>query len=316
MDPDPQPVKDYLLNLQDTLVEQFQQRETAFSDQPAAFQEDDWTRDPGEGQTGLRGVGRVRIMEGGQLWEKAGVNFSHVESDALPPAATERKPELAGAPFLAMGVSLVIHPRNPYLPTSHANVRFFQARPPESEPAWWFGGGFDLTPYYPFEEDARHWHQTASDACRPFGPELYAAFKKQCDDYFTLPHRREQRGIGGLFFDDFNEPGFENSFAFMRSVGDAYAKAYFPITDRRAGTPYTERERAFQEYRRGRYAEFNLLYDRGTRFGIQSGGRTESILMSLPPRVSWRYNWTPAPGSPEEDLTRKFLVPRDWLNPS
>lgn len=316
MDPNPQSVKEYLLQLQDGLVAQFQQRESAASSELGTFQKDDWTRHPGESRTGLRGTGRVRILEDGQLWEKAGVNFSEVEGTALPPAATERKPELAGAPFLAMGVSLVIHPRNPYIPTSHANVRFFIARPKNAEPAWWFGGGFDLTPCYPFTEDVLHWHQTARRACQPFGDSIYPTFKKQCDDYFHLPHRREQRGVGGLFYDDFNRLGFSDSFALTRSVGDSFAKAYFPIADRRAAHPFGERERAFQEYRRGRYAEFNLLYDRGTRFGLQSGGRTESILMSLPPKVSWRYNWTPEPNSPEEALVRDYLVPRDWLSSS
>jgi coproporphyrinogen III oxidase len=247
------------------------------------------------------------------VFEKAGINFSHVFGEALPASATAQRPELAGRGFQAMGVSLVIHPRNPYVPTSHANVRFFIAEKAGADPVWWFGGGFDLTPYYGFEEDARHWHRVASDACRPFGDEVYPRFKRWCDEYFHLRHRDEPRGVGGLFFDDLNEWGFERCFAFMRSVGDHYLPAYTPIVARRRDQAYGARERDFQAYRRGRYVEFNLVYDRGTLFGLQSGGRTESILMSLPPVVRWRYDWRPEPGTPEARLYTDFLRPREWL---
>ena len=247
------------------------------------------------------------------MFEQAGVNFSHVLGDKLPPSATAHRPELAGRHWLAMGVSLVIHPRNPYAPTSHANVRFFMAEKDGAEPVWWFGGGFDLTPYYGFEEDARHWHRTARNACEPFGPDVYPRYKKWCDEYFFLKHRDEPRGIGGLFYDDLNEGGFGRCFDFMKSVGDHYIPAYAPIIERRRDTPYAERERDFQLYRRGRYVEFNLVYDRGTLFGLQSGGRTESILMSLPPLVKWRYNWRPEAGTPEAKLYDVFLKPRDWV---
>ena len=247
------------------------------------------------------------------MFEKAGINFSHVHGGQLPASATAQRPELAGRSFEALGVSLVIHPRNPYIPTSHANVRFFIAQKENAAPVWWFGGGFDLTPYYGFEEDAVHWHQTARQACDPFGTDTYPRYKKWCDDYFYLKHRAEPRGIGGLFFDDLNEPDFENSFAFMRSVGDHYIPAYTPIVEKRRDHPYGERERDFQLYRRGRYVEFNLVYDRGTLFGLQTGGRTESILMSLPPVVKWRYDWQPEAGSPEAELYDKFLKPGDWI---
>jgi len=245
--------------------------------------------------------------------EQVGINFSHVLGDGLPPSATAGRPELTDRRFQAMGVSLVVHPRNPYVPTSHANVRFFIAEKEGTEPAWWFGGGFDLTPCYGFEEDVIHWHRTAREACSPFGDEVYPRLKRWCDDYFFLKHRSEPRGVGGLFFDDLDEWGFERSFAFMRSIGDHYLPAYLPLVRLRKGTGYGNRERFFQKYRRGRYVEFNLLYDRGTLFGLQSGGRTESILMSLPPEVSWRYDWHPEPGSPEAALYEKYLQPRDWL---
>ncbi len=300
--PDTQAVHDYLLDLQERICAAL----TA-EDGSAAFREDAWERPGGGG-------GRTRVMEGGAVFEKGGINFSHVFGDKLPPSASAHRPELAGRGFQAMGVSLVMHPRNPYVPTSHANVRFFLAEKPGEDPVWWFGGGFDLTPYYGFDEDAIHWHRTAQDACAPFGEGLHARLKQWCDDYFYLRHRDEPRGVGGLFFDDENEGGFERSFALMRSVGDHYLPAYQPIVARRKGTAFDERERAFQRIRRGRYVEFNLVYDRGTLFGLQSGGRTESILMSLPPEVSWRYDWQPEPGSPEARLYERYLKPRDWAN--
>ena len=299
--PDAAGVKRYLLDLQDRICAAL-----AREDGDGAFREDAWDRPGGGG-------GRTRVLEQGRVLERAGINFSHVFGTNLPPSATAQRPELAGRGFQAMGVSLVIHPRNPYVPTSHANVRFFVAEKAVAERVWWFGGGFDLTPYYGFVEDAVHWHRTARAACEPFGPEVYPRFKRWCDDYFYLRHRSEPRGIGGLFFDDLNEWGFEQSFRFLRSVGDHYLPAYLPIVQRRKGLGYGKRERSFQKYRRGRYVEFNLVYDRGTLFGLQSGGRTESILMSLPPAVSWRYDWHPQPGSPEEALYARFLVPRDWL---
>ncbi len=294
-------VSDYLLGLQDRICQALE-----LVDQDKIFREDQWTREEGGG-------GRSRVMEEGAVFEKAGINFSHVHGTRLPPSATAHRPELAGRSFEALGVSLVIHPRNPYAPTSHANVRFFIAEESGMDPVWWFGGGFDLTPYYGYEEDAVHWHRTAREACHPFGEDIYLRFKTWCDKYFYLKHRDEPRGIGGLFFDDFNELGFDDSFAFMRSVGDHYITAYVPIVERRMHQPYGDRERAFQLYRRGRYVEFNLVYDRGTLFGLQSGGRTESILMSLPPLVSWRYDWHPDPGSAEAELYDVFLKPRDWL---
>jgi coproporphyrinogen III oxidase len=275
-------------------------------DNRAKFTEDQWEHKEGGG-------GRTRYLAEGEVFEKAGVNFSHVHGLRLPPAATAKRPELADCHFQAMGVSMIIHPVNPYMPTSHANVRFIVAEKPNAEPIWWFGGGFDLTPYYGFDKDCEHWHQTAKAACDPFGADVYARYKKWCDDYFYLKHRNEPRGIGGLFFDDLNEWGFEKSFAFMRSVGDSYLKAYQPIVVRRKSHEYGERERNFQCYRRGRYVEFNLLYDRGTLFGLQSGGRTESILMSLPPMVTWKYNWQPEVGSDEAKLYEKYLVVRDWV---
>jgi len=300
--PDVALVSSYLLDLQDRICKAIEKLE----EDGHSFREDQWQREEGGG-------GRSRVLEDGAVFEKAGINFSHVHGGQLPVSATAQRPELAGRSFEALGVSLVIHPRNPYVPTSHANVRFFIAQKENTEPVWWFGGGFDLTPYYGFEEDAVHWHQTAKQACDPFGADVYPRYKKWCDDYFYLKHRAEPRGIGGLFFDDLSEPDFENSFAFMRSVGDHYVPAYTPIVEKRKDHPYTERERDFQMYRRGRYVEFNLVYDRGTLFGLQSGGRTESILMSLPPIVKWRYNWQPESGSPEAELYDKFLKPRDWI---
>jgi len=299
--PDANAVSEYLLNLQDRICQSLEQL-----DQQKIFREDQWTREEGGG-------GRSRVMEEGAVFEKAGINFSHVHGAQLPASASAHRPELAGRSFEALGVSLVIHPRNPYVPTSHANVRFFIAEKPGTDPVWWFGGGFDLTPYYGFEDDAVHWHRTARDACQPFGEDVYPRFKRWCDEYFHLRHRNEPRGIGGLFFDDYNAPGFADSFAFMRSVGDHYVPAYAPIVEKRMHQPYSDREREFQLYRRGRYVEFNLVYDRGTLFGLQTGGRTESILMSLPPLVTWRYDWHPEPGSPEAELYEVYLKPRDWV---
>ncbi len=299
--PDTDKVKTYLLDLQDRLCDALETE-----DRRARFVQDEWTRMEGGG-------GRTRVLRDGGIFEQAGVGFSHVFGKNLPPSATALRPELAGRTFQAMGVSLVIHPLNPYVPTSHCNVRFFIAEKDGAEPVWWFGGGFDLTPYYPFAEDAVHWHQTAKAACDLYDADYYARYKKWCDEYFFLKHRNETRGIGGLFFDDMSTRGFDHSFAFMRSVGDAYLNAYLPIVQRRRYTEYGERERDFQLYRRGRYVEFNLVYDRGTLFGLQSGGRTESILMSLPPLVKWRYNWRPEPGSPEAKLYSDFLRPREWL---
>jgi coproporphyrinogen III oxidase len=294
MAPNLDAVRSYLLSLQDSICSGLEQE-----DGTGRFQEDAWDRPGGGG-------GRSRVLSDGAVFERAGVGFSHVSGASLPPSATASRPELAGRPFHALGVSLVIHPRNPYVPTSHMNVRFFQAGD-----IWWFGGGFDLTPYYGFEEDCVHWHRTARAAC---GTGLYPRFKKWCDDYFYLKHRGEPRGIGGIFFDDHNEGGFEQCFALMRNTGDAFLPAYLPIVQRRKATPYGQRERDFQLYRRGRYVEFNLVWDRGTHFGLQSGGRTESILMSLPPLVAWRYDWKPAPGTPEARLYDVFLQPRDWAD--
>ena len=293
-------VKRYLLALQDDICTQLERVDGG------QFVEDAWQREEGGG-------GRSRVLENGAVIEKGGVNFSHVFGSTLPPSATAHRPELAGRKWQAMGVSLVIHPRNPHAPTSHANVRFFIAEKEGEEPVWWFGGGFDLTPYYPQRDDVIHWHATARAACAPFGDDIYPRFKKWCDEYFFLKHRNETRGVGGLFFDDFSAGGFDNAFALMRSVGDHYIKAYRPILERRKDQPYGEREREFQLYRRGRYVEFNLVFDRGTLFGLQSGGRTESILMSLPPLVSWRYDWHPEAGSPEAVLYDEYLKPVDWL---
>ena len=274
-------------------------------DGAARFRHDEWQRAEGGG-------GESRVLRNGAVFEQAGVNFSHVMGAKLPPSATAQRPELADATWMAAGVSLVIHPLNPYVPTTHANVRFFAATNATSS-AWWFGGGFDLTPYYPFDEDVLHWHRTAAAACAPFGASVYDAHKQWCDRYFFLKHRNETRGVGGLFFDDLNEWGFDRCFAYQRSVGDHFLDAYVPIVQRRQATPYGEREREFQLYRRGRYVEFNLVYDRGTSFGLQSGGRTESILMSLPPLARWEYDWQPQSGSPEARLYTDFLRPRDWL---
>ena len=291
-------VKEYLLGLQDRICA------SLVAQDGGNFREDDWERPGGGG-------GLSRVLAGGVI-EKAGVNFSHVMGSELPAAASARRPELAGRGFEAMGVSVIVHPRNPFAPTAHANVRFFTAEKEGEEAVWWFGGGFDLTPYYGFEEDAVHWHQTAQEACRPFGDELYGKFKKWCDEYFFLKHRDEPRGVGGLFFDDFNEGGFAHCFAFMRSVGESFVAAYMPILQRRKGLEYGDRQREFQLYRRGRYVEFNLVYDRGTLFGLQSGGRTESILVSMPPLVRWEYDWQPEEGSQEAELYDVFLKPRDW----
>jgi coproporphyrinogen III oxidase len=271
----------------------------------AVFVEDAWQREGGGG-------GRTRVLTNGNVIEKGGVNFSDVYGDKLPPSATANRPELTGGSFRAMGVSLVIHPRNPYVPTSHANVRVFVAYKEGQDPVWWFGGGYDLTPYYLFEDDCRHWHEVAKSACDPFGDEVYPHYKKWCDDYFFLPHRGETRGIGGLFFDDVNQWDFDTCFRFIQAVGNSYLDAYLPIVARRKGTRFSERERAFQRYRRGRYVEFNLVYDRGTIFGLQSGGRTESILMSLPPEAAWQYDWHPEPDSAEEELYA-YLAPRQWV---
>jgi coproporphyrinogen III oxidase len=298
---DIQAVETYLRSLQDTITSKL---ETL--DGKAHFKREQWTRPEGGG-------GESRVLKDGALFEQAGVNFSDVQGNKLPPSATAHRPELAGRAWRALGVSLVLHPLNPYVPTAHMNVRFFAAPKEGEAPVWWFGGGFDLTPYYGFEEDVRHWHRTAKAACdSSFGAEAYARYKKWCDEYFFLKHRNEPRGVGGLFFDDLNAEGFERSFAFMRSIGDHFLPAYTPIAEKRRATKYGERERQFQLYRRGRYVEFNLVWDRGTLFGLQSGGRTESILMSLPPLVRWEYDWKPEPGSKEAELYEKFLVARDW----
>src|SRR5579859_497472 len=299
---DIQAVETYLRSLQDTITNTLEKL-----DGKGSFRRDAWPRPEGGG-------GESRVLRDGALFEQAGVNFSDVQGKALPPSATAHRPELAGRAWQALGVSLVLHPRNPYVPSAHMNVRFFAAQKDGEAPVWWFGGGFDLTPYYGFEEDARHWHATAKDACdSSFGAEAYARYKKWCDEYFYLKHRDEARGIGGLFFDDLNAEGFQRSFAFTQSVGDHFLPAYVPISERRRDTKYGERERQFQLYRRGRYVEFNLVYDRGTLFGLQSGGRTESILMSLPPMVRWEYDWKPEPGSKEAELYEQFLKPRDWV---
>jgi len=297
-----EPVLSFLEGLQDRICAGLEAL-----DGGARFREDAWSRAAGGG-------GRSRVLRDGPVFEQAGVNYSHVMGPGLPASATAHRPELAGRSFQAAGVSLVIHPRNPYVPTSHMNVRVFVAEKEGAKPIWWFGGGFDLTPYYGFDEDCLHWHRTAEAACRPFGADLYPAHKQWCDEYFFLKHRGEPRGIGGLFFDDLNEGGFQHCFGYTRSVGEHYLQAYGPIVERRRDTPHGERERQFQLYRRGRYVEFNLVYDRGTLFGLQSGGRTESILMSLPPLVRWEYNWSPEPGTPEARLYDRYLKPRDWLH--
>ncbi|MGL5742078.1 MAG: oxygen-dependent coproporphyrinogen oxidase [Legionella sp.] len=294
-------VKSYLLHLQNTICSKLEDL-----DGSAQFIEDAWQRHAGGG-------GITRVLTQGKVFEKAGVNFSHVSGMQLPASASAQRHELAGRNFHALGVSLVIHPDNPYIPTSHANVRFFVAEKEGAQPVWWFGGGFDLTPYYGFEEDCRHWHQTASHACRPFGTSIYPKFKQWCDDYFFIKHRNEARGIGGLFFDDYHEISFDHSFALMQSIGNHYIEAYAPIVARRKSHLFGKKEKAFQNYRRGRYVEFNLVYDRGTLFGLQSNGRTESILMSLPPEVTWEYNWHPEVHSAEAKLYTDFLPPRDWI---
>ena len=296
-------VEKYLLNLQNDICEEFGGLDTKSS-----FDKDVWQREDG------RGSGITRVITNGSLFEKGGVNFSIISGDKMPKSATELRPELAGRKFTALGISLVLHPENPFIPTTHANVRFFIAENEEEEPLWWFGGGFDLTPYYGFEEDAIHWHKIASKACEPFGEKVYEKYKKWCDDYFYLSHRDEQRGIGGLFFDDLNEGGFDSCFEFMKSIGNHFVEAYKPIVLKRQETPYNEKQKDFQLYRRGRYVEFNLVQDRGTLFGLQSGGRTESILMSLPPKVKWIYQFNISPNSEEEKLTNYYLKPRDWIS--
>ena len=291
----PQAVHDFLASLQERIVTALERIDGA------RFRSDSWQRPEGGG-------GVSRVLEDGGVLERGGVNLSRVQGKALPPSATAARPQIAGRAWEAMGVSLVLHPRNPYCPTVHMNVRFFSAGD-----VWWFGGGMDLTPYYGFAEDARHFHAACRDALAPFGADHYPRFKHWCDEYFHLKHRNEPRGIGGIFFDDLSQPDFDTCFALMRSVGEHFLPAYVPLLERRRQQPFGEREREFQAYRRGRYVEFNLVYDRGTLFGLQSGGRTESILMSMPPRAAWRYDWKPAPGSPEERLYREFLVPKDWI---
>ena len=294
-------VRNYLTGLQDRIVARLEAIDGG------SFRRDAWDRPEGGG-------GVSRLIEEGNVLERGGVNFSDVRGTALPSSATAHRPDLAGRAWQAMGVSLVLHPRNPHAPTAHMNVRMFVATREGAEPAWWFGGGMDLTPYYGYDEDAVHFHRSCRDAVAPFGPELHPRWKKACDDYFYLKHRREPRGVGGVFFDDLSDGGFERSFAIVRSVGDAFVRAYAPILERRKDLAYGERERDFQAYRRGRYVEFNLVWDRGTLFGLQSNGRTEAILMSLPPVVKWRYDWRPAPGTPEARLYERYLVPRDWAD--
>ncbi|MFD2179121.1 oxygen-dependent coproporphyrinogen oxidase [Veronia pacifica] len=297
---DKEQVKTFLLSLQDIICQALEQE-----DGVGQFKQDSWDREEGGG-------GRSRVLREGKVFEQAGVNFSHVFGDKMPASATAHRPELAGRSFEAMGVSLVVHPNNPYVPTSHANVRFFIAEKEGEAPVWWFGGGFDLTPFYPVEEDCIHWHQVAKSLCEPFGENVYQEHKDWCDRYFFLPHRNETRGVGGLFFDDLNAWGFEDSFAYIRAVGQGYLDGYLPIVSKRKSKEFGEKERNFQLYRRGRYVEFNLVYDRGTLFGLQSGGRTESILMSMPPMARWEYCWAPEPGSPEANLYDDYLKPREW----
>jgi coproporphyrinogen III oxidase len=298
------PVRDYLLGLQERIVSALEREDSH------AFLRVAWRRAEHEP---LQGDGLTRLIEGGDLIERGGCNFSHVRGPALPASATQHRPQLAGAPFEALGVSLVLHPINPFVPTVHMNVRMISAQPAGAEPVAWFGGGMDLTPYYGFEDDARHFHQTCKNALQPFGEELYPRFKRWCDEYFFLKHRNEARGVGGIFFDDLTELGADGGFALMQAVGDAFLEAYVPLVQRRRHLPYGERERDFQAYRRGRYVEFNLVWDRGTHFGLQSGGRTEAILMSMPPRAAWRYDWHPQEGSAEHRLYTDFLPPREWV---
>lgn len=295
-------VKQYLLKLQDNICQTLE-----LADGKGSFAEDNWQRE-------LGGGGRTRVLTNGNVIEQGGVNFSHVFGGELPASATAARPELAGRSFQAMGVSLVIHPHNPYIPTTHANVRFFIAEKEGEEPVWWFGGGFDLTPFYPYLEDVLHWHQVANKLCTPFGEDVYPKYKKWCDDYFYLKHRDETRGVGGLFFDDLNSEGFEKSFKFMQAVGNGFLDAYVPIVEKRKDEVFTQKERDFQLYRRGRYVEFNLVYDRGTLFGLQTGGRTESILMSMPPLARWEYDFKPQEGSKEADLYNNYLKPQEWLS--
>jgi len=295
-------VKSYLLELQKNICCQIESIECT-----QGFVNDDWQKENGAG------YGKTNVLSDGKVFERAGVNFSYVEGSKMPGSATALRPELKGRDYKALGVSLVLHPQNPYVPTSHANVRFFIAEKEGEEPIWWFGGGFDLTPYYGFDEDVIHWHNEAKNACIPFGEDVYPKFKKWCDEYFYMKHRQEPRGVGGLFFDDLSGDGFEQSFAFMQSVGNAFSKAYFPIVEKRKDTPFGERERNFQLHRRGRYVEFNLIYDRGTLFGLQSGGRTESILMSMPPEVRWSYQFEVEEGSEEERLYTHYLKPKEWV---
>lgn len=299
--PDIERVKQFLLKLQDNICQTLE-----LADGKGHFIEDNWQREQGGG-------GRTRVMTNGNVIEQGGVNFSHVFGGELPASATAARPELAGCSFQAVGVSLVIHPHNPHVPTTHANVRFFIAEKEGQDPVWWFGGGFDLTPFYPVKEDVEHWHLVAKDLCAPFGEQVYAEHKKWCDEYFYLKHRDETRGVGGLFFDDLNKWGFEQSFAYMQAVGNGFLDAYVPIIEKRKDTSYSDSERDFQLYRRGRYVEFNLVYDRGTLFGLQTGGRTESILMSMPPLARWQYCYQPTPGSKEDLLYKDYLRPRDWI---
>ncbi|MDA8876723.1 oxygen-dependent coproporphyrinogen oxidase [Candidatus Thioglobus sp.] len=296
-------VKKYLIELQQSICSEVELIEGG-----AKFAQDSWTR------VDKRGSGLTNILSNGNIFEKGGINYSIITGDKMPKSATALRPELEGRKYTALGVSLVLHPENPFIPTAHANVRFFIAEEQGKNPIWWFGGGFDLTPYYGFDEDAVHWHQTAKKACMPFGEDVYPKYKKWCDDYFYLGHRDEQRGIGGLFFDDFNSGSFDECFDFMKSVGNHFSEAYLPIVRKRMSAPYNENEKDFQLYRRGRYVEFNLIHDRGTLFGLQSGGRTESILMSLPPTVKWSYQFKTEPNSEEEKLTSYFLKPRDWVS--
>ena len=306
--PDIDAVKKYLLDLQDSICNTL-----AKEDGGANFEEDSWTREPDPNKPGMHGSGKTRLLVDGHVIEQGGVNFSSVSGDKMPGSATASRPELEGRSFKAMGVSLVIHPKNPMIPTSHANVRFFIAEKEGEEPVWWFGGGYDLTPYYGFDDDCKHWHQVAKHTCDPFGDDVYNNYKNWCDDYFYLKHRDEQRGIGGLFFDDLNSWGYDKCFSFLKAVGNSYIEAYLPIVSKRKNLAYNEMQRDFQLYRRGRYVEYNLVYDRGTLFGLQSGGRTESILMSMPPLVKWKYNWKPETGSEEEKLYQHFLKPKNWL---